>query len=179
MLTSDTKKTVAFVFCCNAWKIILVLLSSLLHSKKLCDTTWYFEYFILVISQYWQQTWLYKIISTEISYKWIKEMLWKNADHSLLSWIFCSKLCKCSRVSNCPLSSLEQFLALIPLYISFKYSIENGFKLPLRSVNVTTVLNHSLYLYILFCCFLTYCHIRPDFVLLNNIWVACCIIHFM
>ena len=114
--------------------------------KKLCDTTWYFEYFIFVVNQYWQQTWLYKIISTEISYKWIKEMLWKNADHSLLSCIFCSKLSKCTRVSNCPLSSLEQFLAQIPLCTSFTYSTDNGFKLPLGSVNAKTVLNQSLYI---------------------------------
>ena len=114
--------------------------------KKLCDFTWYFEYFIFVINQYWQQTWLHKIIGTEISYKWIKGMLWKNADHSLLTCVFCSKLCKCTRVSNCSLSSLEQFLALIPLYTSFTYSIDNGFKLTLGSVNVITVLNYSLYL---------------------------------
>ena len=113
--------------------------------KNLCDTIWYFEYIIFVVNQYWQQTLLYKIISTEISYKWIKEMLWKNADHSSLSCIFCSKLCKCTRVSNYSLSSLEQFLSLIPLYTSFIYSIDNGFKLPLGSVNVITVLNHSLY----------------------------------
>ena len=114
--------------------------------KKLCDTTWYFEYFIFVVIQYWQQTWLYKIIGTEISDKWIKGILWKNADHSLLSCIFCSKLCKCTRVSICPLSSLEQFLALIPLYKSLTYPIDNSFKLPLGSVNDITVLNHSLYL---------------------------------
>ena len=114
--------------------------------KKLCDTTWYFEYFIFVVNQYWQQTWLYKIISTEISYKWIKETLWKIVDHSLLSYIFCSNFCKCTHVSHCPLSSLEQFLALIPLYASFTYSIDNGFKLSLGSVNVITVLHHSLYL---------------------------------
>ena len=113
--------------------------------KKLCDTTWYFEYFIFVVNQYWQQTWMYKIISREINYKWIKEMLWKNADHSLLICIFCSKLSKCTRVSNCPLSSLEQFFALIRLYASFTYSIDNGFKLPFGSMNVITVLNHSLY----------------------------------
>ena len=67
--------------------------------KKLCDTTWYFEYLIFVANQYWQQTWLFKIISTELSYKWIEEMLWKSADHSLLSCIFCSKLCNCPRFS--------------------------------------------------------------------------------
>ena len=146
--------------------------------RKLCDTTWYFEYFIFVVNQYWQQTWMYKITSTEISYKCIKEMLWKNADHSLLSSIYCSKFCKCTRVSNCPLSPLEQFLALVCLYTSFTYSIDNGFKLPLGSVKVITILNHSLYVKILFYCFQTYCHIRPDFVLLNNIWVGCFIIRF-
>ena len=129
------------VICCNSSIAFFVV-----ALKKPCDTTWYFEYFIFVDNQYWKQTWLYKIISTEISYKWIKEMLWKNADHSLLSCIFCSKLSKCTRVSNCPLSSLEQFLALIPLYTSFTYSIDNGFKIPLGNVNVITVSNHSLYL---------------------------------
>ena len=114
--------------------------------KKLCDTTWYFEYLIFIVNQYWQQTWLYKIISTEISYKWIREMLWKHANYSLLSCIFCSKLHKWTCVSNCPLSSLAQFLALIPLCRSFAYSIDNGFNLPLSSVNVITVINHSLYL---------------------------------
>ena len=114
--------------------------------RKLCGTTWYFKYFVFVVNQYWQQTWLYKIISTEISYKWLKEVLWKNPDHSLLSCIFCPKHCKCTLVSNCPLSSRKQFLALIPLYTSFTYSIDNGFKLPPGSVNVITVLNHSLYL---------------------------------
>ena len=108
------------------------------------DTTWYFEYSIFVVSQYWQQTWLYKIISTKISCKWIKEMLWKNADHFLLSCIFCSKFCKFTRVSNCSVSSLEQFLPLIPLYTSFTYSIDKTFKLPPSSVNVITVWNHSL-----------------------------------
>ena len=107
--------------------------------KKLCNTDWYFEYFIFVVNQYWQQTWLYKIIDTEISYEWIKEILWKNVDYSFLSCIFWSKLCKCTHVWNCPLSSLEQFLALIPVYTSFTYSVDNGFKLPLGSVNFVSL----------------------------------------
>ena len=55
------------------------------------------------------------------------------------------KICKCTRVSNCPLSSLEQFLALILRYISFIYSVDNGFNLALGIVNFMTVLNHFLY----------------------------------
>ena len=42
-------------------------------------------------------------------------MLWKN-----------DKLCRWSRVSDCPFSSLEQFSALITRYILFTYSIDNG-----------------------------------------------------
>ena len=60
-------------------------------------------------------------------------------------FIFASNLCKCTRVSDCPLSSLEKFLAVIPRYTSFTYSNDNGFKLLLGRVNFVTVLNHSLY----------------------------------
>ena len=94
-------------------------------------------------------------------------MLWKNANHSLLDSIFWSKLCKSTSVSDCPLSFLEQFLALIPRYASRTYSIEhtlswthsNGFKLPLGRMNFITVLNHPLHPKILCCCFSTYCHV--------------------
>ena len=60
-------------------------------------------------------------------------MSWKNV-----------KLCKCTRVSNCPLLSLEQFLGLISRCTSFTYSIDNEIKLQLGRVNFITVLNHSL-----------------------------------
>ena len=40
----------------------------------------------------------------------------KNANHYLLSCIFRFKLCKCTRFSDCPLSPLEEFLALIALF---------------------------------------------------------------
>ena len=72
-------------------------------------------------------------------------MLWKNANHSLLDSIFCFKLFKSTRVSDCPLLSLGKFLALIPRYILLTYSIDNEFKLLLVTVNFITVLNHSLY----------------------------------
>ena len=58
-------------------------------------------------------------------------MIWKNV-----------KLCKCTRFSDCPLSSLEQFLAL-------QNSADNGFKLLLVRVNFLTVLHHSLYVYLI------------------------------
>ena len=51
-------------------------------------------------------------------------MLWKNVDLSLLGCIFSSKLCKYTRVSECHLSSLEQFLVIIPRHTSFTYSID-------------------------------------------------------
>ena len=72
--------------------------------------------------------------------------LWKNANHSLLDSIFYSELCKYTRVSDCPLSSLEHFFALIPRHTSFSYSINNGFKLILGRVNFVIVLNHDLYI---------------------------------
>ena len=111
--------------------------------KKLCDTTWVFLYFIFIVNQDCQRAWLCKIISTEIKKKKLRIycfilMLWKNAKHSLLDSIFCSKLCKCTGVSDCLLSSLEQSLALIILMMNLK--------LPLGRVNFMTVLNHSLYL---------------------------------
>ena len=42
----------------------------------------------------------------------------------------------CTRVSDCPLLSLDMFLALIPRGISFTYTIDNGFKLQLDRVNL-------------------------------------------
>ena len=66
---------------------------------------------------------------------------------TILYWTsFVLNFCKSTRVSDCPLSSLEQFLALILRYKSFAYSIDNGFKLLLGRVNFITVLNHSLYI---------------------------------
>ena len=59
--------------------------------------------------------------------------------------MFCFKLCKCIHVSDCLLSSQEQFFVLIPRYTSFTYSTDNGFKLLLRRVNFITVLDYSLY----------------------------------
>ena len=56
-----------------------------------------------------------------------------------------AKLCKYNRVSDCPLSCLEQFLAPIPRYIWFTYSINNDFKLILGRVNFITSLNHYLH----------------------------------
>ena len=71
-------------------------------------------------------------------------MWWKNANHSLLDNIFCCKLCKCTRVPDCLLSSREQFLALIPWYISSTYTA-NGFKILLGRVNFMSVLSLPLY----------------------------------
>ena len=50
-----------------------------------------------------------------------------------------------TRVSNCTLSSLGQFLILLHRYTFFTYSIDGAFKLRLHRVNFVTVLNHSLY----------------------------------
>ena len=108
--------------------------------KNLCDTTWNFECFIFVVYQYWQHTWLYKIITTEMLL--ILDVM-KNANHSLLDSIPCSKLS--THVSDCSLSSLEQFLIQIPRYTLFTYSIDNGFKLLPGRVNFIIVLYHSLY----------------------------------
>ena len=69
----------------------------------------------------------------------------ENSNQSLLDRIFYSKRCKCTRVSDCPLSSLEHFLALIPQYKSFTYTVDNDFKLLIGRVNFMTVLSHSLY----------------------------------
>ena len=104
-------------------------------------------------------------------------MLWKDAKRSLLDRIFCSKFCKCTGVSDCPLSSLEQSLALIPRYTLFAYSFDTEFK--------TTTRQSEFYdcfkpFFVIICyCFPTYCHSRPDHVLLNNVWKGYCRIHFM
>ena len=68
----------------------------------------------------------------------------EKCNHSVLDSVFCSKLRKFTQFSDCPPSSLEQFLALIPRYTSFTYCTGNGFKLLLGRVNFITVLNHSL-----------------------------------
>ena len=107
-------------------------------------------------------------------------MLWKNANHSLLNSIFCSKLWKCTRVSDCPLLSLEQFLALILRYTSCTYSIDNGFTLPLDQNELSNSLKIffvSLNTLLPLSELLPYT-IHPDFVLLNNIWKGCYRIHF-
>ena len=85
-------------------------------------------------------------------------MLMYGKTQAIFYWtaLFCSKLCKCTHVSDCSLSSLEQLKALIPQYTSLTYSIDNGFKLPLCSVNFITDLNHSLYFLIFRYCFPTY-----------------------
>ena len=100
----------------------------------------------------------------------ILHYLWKNTNHSLFDNIFSSKLCKRTRVSGCPLLSLEQFLALIPRYASCTYSIDNGFKLPLGQNELCNSLklffvpiNSMLLLFDL----LPY-SIHLDFVLVNN-----------
>ena len=67
-------------------------------------------------------------------------MLWKNANHSLLDSIFCSKPSKCTQDSDCPFSFLEQFLIQIPRYTLFTYSIDNDFKLLPGRVNFVIVL---------------------------------------
>ena len=72
-------------------------------------------------------------------------MLRKNANHFLLSSIFYSKLCERTYVLDCSLSSLEQFLSLIPRYKSFTYSTDNDFKLLIGRVNFVTVLSHCFY----------------------------------
>ena len=92
-----------------------------------------------------------RVLVTYLTLQNHKEMLLiidvlKNANQSLLGSFFCHKLCKCTRFSDCPLSSMEQFLALIPRYTSFTFCIDNGFKLLLGRVNFITVLNHSLYI---------------------------------
>ena len=82
-------------------------------------------------------------------------MLCKNGNYFLWDSIFCSKLCKSTRVPDCPLLSLEQLLALIPRYVSFIYSIDNGFKILLRRVNFITALNQSLYVFLTLIAFMT------------------------
>ena len=107
-------------------------------------------------------------------------MLWKNANHSLLDSIFCSKFWKCLRVSDSPLLSLELFLALIPRYTSCTYSIDNGVKLSLGQnelYNNLKLFFVSLNSLLLLFDLLSYT-IHPDFVLLNNIWKRCYRIHF-
>ena len=107
-------------------------------------------------------------------------MLWKNVNHSLLNSIFCSKPCKCTRVSDYPRLSIETFLALIPRYTSCAYSIDNGFKLPLGQnelYNSLKLFFVSLNSLLLLSDLLPY-SIHRDFVLLNNIRKGCYIIHF-
>ena len=98
-------------------------------------------------------------------------MLWKIANHSLLNSIFCSKPCKCTRVSDYPLLSVEKFLALMPRYTSCTYSIDNGFKLPLGQnelYNSLKLFFVSLNSLLLLSDLLPY-SIHRAFVLLNNI----------
>ena len=92
-----------------------------------------------------------RVLVTYLTLQNHKEMLLiidvlENANQSLLGSFFCHKLCKYTHFSDCPLSSMEQFLALIPRYTSFTFCIDNGFKLLLGRVNFITVLNHSLYI---------------------------------
>ena len=129
------KQTNTSVFCCNAWKIILILSSSWLHSKTFVTLLEILNISFSLLASVGNR-WFYKIISTEIVTNKLRRcclflMLWKNANHSLFDSIFYSNLCKCTRVSDCPRLSLEQFLALVPQYISCTYFINNGFKLPL------------------------------------------------
>ena len=83
-------------------------------------------------------------------------ILWENANYSLMDSVFCFRICKCTLVSDCPTSTLEQFLALIPRYTPLTYSIDNGFKLLLGRVNFVTVLNHSLYVSLTLIALMTY-----------------------
>ena len=107
-------------------------------------------------------------------------MLRKNVNHSLLDSFFCSKLTKFTRVSKCPLSSLEQFLALIPRHTSCTYSIDNGFKLPLGQNELCNCLKLffvSLNSLLLLSDLLPY-SIQQDFFLLDSMWKGCYRIHF-
>ena len=72
--------------------------------KDLCGTTWNFECFIFVVNQYWPHWFTTEYVKNKGKRCRLFLMLWRNANHSLLNIIFCSKLWKCTGVSGRPLS---------------------------------------------------------------------------
>ena len=96
----------------NVWKIILVSSSSWLHSKAFLTLLEILSISFLLLTRIGngldgRKSLGQRYVTTKLRRCCLFLVLWKNASHSLLDSIFCSKLCKCIHVSDSPFSLLE------------------------------------------------------------------------
>ena len=132
------KQTTTYVFCCNAWKIILVSPSSWLNLKTFVTLLDILNISFPLLTSIgnileFTKSLAHRYLTNKLKRLCLFLMSWKNPNHFLLGRIFSSKLWKCTRVLDYSLLYLEQFLAL-DTHCSHIVT-DNGFKLPLGRMN--------------------------------------------